>query len=42
MPPPINLKYWGKLSKMTDFLSFAVLPNNVALRGLTSLSMNFL
>ena len=42
MPPPANLKFWGKLSKITDALSFAVLPNNVALRGLLSVAMNFL
>ena len=42
MPPPANLKFWGKLSKITDAFSFAVLPNNVALRGLTSVAMNFI
>lgn len=42
MPPPTNLKYWGKLSKVTDAISIAIFPNNVGLRGLTSVSMNFL
>ena len=42
MPSPSNLKYWGKLSKMTDALSIAIFPNNVGLRGMTSVSMNFL
>jgi hypothetical protein len=42
MPPPINLKYWRKLSKVTDAFSIAIFPNNVGLRGMTSISMNFL
>jgi len=42
MPSPTNLKYWAKLSKLTDAISIAIFPNNVGLRGLTSVSMNFL
>jgi hypothetical protein len=42
MPPPSNIKLWGKLSKITDSISIAIFPNNVGLRGLTSVSMNFL
>lgn len=42
MPSPTNLKYWGKLSKIIDAISIAILPNNVGLRALTSVSMNFL
>jgi hypothetical protein len=42
MPPPSNIKLWGKLSKITDSISIAIFPNNVGLRALTSVSMNFL
>jgi len=30
----LGLEFWSKLSKITDAISIAVLPNNVALRGL--------
>ena len=44
MPPQTNLKgIWiSTLEKLAFVLGFAVIPANVALKGLTSISMNFL
>jgi len=44
MPPQTNLNgIWiSTLEKLAFVLGFAVIPGNVALKGLTSISMNFL
>ena len=44
MPPQISLfGLWGKVIDSLAFvLGFAVIPTNIALKGLTSVSMNFL